>query len=295
MKKINIYSFLLAAVLLANNSKVQAQDFGFGFKAGLNYSNLNAVAEKDDNGKAVEKFGFDYGFHVGATGSLKFTDDFGLRLELLYSQKNSTYQYDGQAFRIYQTGAAKVYATGILKTNLLRSNSYIDIPLNAYYRIGRKLEVSAGGYFSALVGSTATGDITFEGKTDGGTPIVAKTLMAKYNYLSDKAGEGVASDGSSTFFADGFNFSQPNTVGAYYDFAKKDGNFFKGIDIGLSAGLAYYFNQSLYFSLRAQYGLIDITNNNYDFQQTKSNKYTLTPRQDKDTNLTIQASVGFGF
>ncbi len=296
MKKINLWivAFMMFIFILTSQ-KTAAQEFGFGLKLGVNYSTLLGKLEQDNSGKNLERLTYQVGFHVAATSDLKLTEDFGVRAELTYSKKNHIYQYDGQAFRIYPVGNTKIYATGILKTNILRTNSYIEVPINAYYRVGRKIELSAGGYVSALIYSKASGDVTFSGTTAAGSPIAATTLLVDYNYFSDKPRAGKGTESPVTFFADGLNVSQPKTLGAYYDYDKKEGNFFKTIDYGLTAGISYFFNKSLYFNFRAQYGLADITNNFYDFQQATSNGLTPTPRQDKDTNLTLQASVGFTF
>jgi hypothetical protein len=61
-------------------------------------------------------------------------------------------------------------------------------------------------------------------------------------------------------------------------------------------GVKYYLSRALYFDIRLQYGLADMTNNNADLNNQKldaQNNYIYN--KDRDRNYTIQASVGFGF
>ncbi|MCB0615727.1 MAG: PorT family protein, partial [Phaeodactylibacter sp.] len=61
-------------------------------------------------------------------------------------------------------------------------------------------------------------------------------------------------------------------------------------------GLAFYLNQGLYVGLRVNYGLSDLTRTERDVSRKElddSNNFIF--REDKDRNLTLQASVGFSF
>ena len=88
----------------------------------------------------------------------------------------------------------------------------------------------------------------------------------------------------------------PKVVGAYYQYLEKDGNLYKFLDGGVSAGVTYYFNRGFYVSLKGDYGFLDITNDKMDRSLITLNPdNTLLLRKDKDKHIGIQASFGFKF
>jgi len=54
-------------------------------------------------------------------------------------------------------------------------------------------------------------------------------------------------------------------------------------------------SSGLFVSGTVNYGLKDVTNNFYDISRVESNGLEYISREDKDTNLSIQASIGFSF
>ncbi|MEM9820283.1 MAG: PorT family protein, partial [Bacteroidota bacterium] len=87
----------------------------------------------------------------------------------------------------------------------------------------------------------------------------------------------------------------PNEIGAYFDYDTVDGNFYNPIDVGLHAGISFFLSPGLFVNFTGQYGLLDITNNNYDFSQQDLNENTPAPRSDVDRNVSLQGSIGFSF
>lgn len=77
MKKI----LFVAAVAVFGLTNVNAQEFSFGAKAGLNVASLS--------GDAAEQLDARVGFHLGAVAEFKFTDALSLQPEILYSQQGA--------------------------------------------------------------------------------------------------------------------------------------------------------------------------------------------------------------
>ncbi|MEL6276676.1 MAG: outer membrane beta-barrel protein, partial [Bacteroidota bacterium] len=76
------FTFFLAVIALI---PLAGQGFSGGFKAGLNFNTFDGPLE--DNGAGTEVFNSTTGFHIGATFAYGFTDLFGLKADLMYSQK----------------------------------------------------------------------------------------------------------------------------------------------------------------------------------------------------------------
>ena len=286
MKQIAILSSLLFMM-----AGLSAQgEFSGGFKTGLNFSNINGPTESSD-----ETFEVNTGFHIGATFVYSITDLFGLKGEFMYSQKGTQYGYDGESFFTFFTPAGgQLYATGNKRIDISVSNSYIDIPIMVYYRIGI-IEVEAGVNGAVLVGSRGSGGVTFSGQTPLGDQVNEFTTGAEYGYFNDNPGPG-----SLLAFEDialnGLQVRRPVTLGAYYHGPINDTKKYKRFDYGLNAGISVFVNKGLFVGVRANYGLADITNDEQDVAQAKlnaDNSYEL--RSDDDKNLSIQASIGFRF
>lgn len=288
MKSLAIIALLFASTLFAG-----AQGLRYGFKAGLNFSNFDGELEQDDAGATVEEFRRITSFHVGVGFSYDFTDYFGARAELLYSQKGVRYAYEGASYHFFNfTNGTSETAIGTRSTTNNIINSYIDLPLVLYVRPFQWLEISAGPSIGLLAGATGLGQTIFSGKA-GIVDVQDYSLTIDYNYFRDEAGEADLTN--ATFVKIGNReVETPSSVGAYYDFAEKDGNYFRALDLGINAGLSFYLSETLYVGGRFNYGLSDVTNNYYDFSQVKTDAANARiPRSDFDRNVSIQASVGF--
>jgi hypothetical protein len=270
---------------------LQAQgEFSGGFKTGLNFNSFDGPLE------AGESYGNNVGFHIGATFLYSVTDLFGLKGELLYSQKGSQYNYEGDSYFVFYTtsGENRIFANGRRQNDISVANSYIDIPLMVYYRIG-PVELEAGVNAAVMIGSVGSGGITFSGSTPQGATIAEFTTTAEYSYYRDES--GLASIRSSENINLGVeNFLLPTEIGAYYEGPNNDTKRFNRLDFGLNAGIAFFLNQGLYIGGRLNYGLADITRTEQDIDYRElgpDNEYIT--RDDMDRNLSIQASVGFRF
>lgn len=293
----------LGIVLLVSvfTISLQAQEFAYGFKVGLNFSTLRADSEMDMNGNELETFNYSSGFHVGAAFIYRITDLVGVRGELLYNQKGLEYGYDGTGFQLFidSEGDEVLSRNGDRKYFLDVSNSYIDIPISAYYKIGEKLEVYGGIYASILVASTAEGTFSYAGAVPG-FPDINEEFTLEYQYFGDTplfpGGVTNTTENDVVLANNTRNITIPRQLGAYdLDFTEKDGSFYNILDFGLTGGLAFYINSGLFLSGTVNYGLVDTTNDFYDISRTETNGNEYISRADKDTNLSIQASIGFSF
>ncbi|MEL6142628.1 MAG: hypothetical protein AAFU67_13545, partial [Bacteroidota bacterium] len=86
----------------------------------------------------------------------------------------------------------------------------------------------------------------------------------------------------------------PEVTGAYYNHAT-DENLFRRLDIGLVADLNFYLNSGLYVGARYNLGLTDVTRSENDLAFQLDSDGQRQFRDDKDTNQSIQASIGFRF
>lgn len=287
-----LFTFALVATTVA-------QDFSYGFKAGLNFSQISGDSEQNAAGMDLENFNDATGFHIGALFNLKFIDAFGLRGELMFSQKGTEYIYDGASYRDFTDEDGIVFSTlGNRRTVLNTTNSYIDIPVMAYYRLG-KLELSAGPSIGVLVNSIASGEVSYDVFNNRGEVIASTAVLLDYNYGKDEAGAATEGLGgtSTNFDINGRTAVLPEGEGAYFEYDEiADGEFYKPLDIGVNAQIAYFLNRGLFIAGRLNYGLSDVTNNDFDRSlQTRNEDGSFVSREDTDENFSLQFSLGFSF
>ena len=113
---------ILLVALAAMSTGVFAQNFDYGIKGGLNFSN---ITDSDWDMKA--------GFHLGAFAEFKISDYFGIQPEFVYSRQGAFVKEDGW----------KYWA---------RFN-YINIPVLAKIYIAERLSVNVGPQFGLLLNS----------------------------------------------------------------------------------------------------------------------------------------------
>lgn len=291
-----IQRILLLLLVVVCTLSVSAQDkkIGYGFRAGLSYSKFNGPSETDPNGKELESFTNDKGFHIGASFSYKFTDLVGLRAEFMYSQRGSNLNYEGPSYYVVGRDFFPYTLKGTRKQQLNVNNTFIDIPVMLYYKFG-KLEIFGGINSGLLIGSSGAGSVRIENVTNGTlTPNPYLALTLDYNFKKDKAGG--ASVEQTEFQVNGLTFMEPSRLGAYYEFESRDKMQYKTLDFGLVGGASLYFNQGLFVSFRYIYGLGDVDRNDYDISlQTLNSDNTHVYRADNNRSLSMQFSVGFSF
>jgi hypothetical protein len=270
------------------------QEFGFGFKAGLNLAKIIGDDEMGLSGATLEMHEITTGFNVGVMFEYRVTDYFGVMSELLYSQRGTKAEFDGPSFfRFFDDNDARFTIMGTRQQSTTITNAYLDIPVLAFGRVG-PLKVSAGVTTSVLVNTQAEGKVVFEGTSSRGNPVGPFEIPLDYNYRKDEAGEFSPSD--DVIRIDGRNGQLPSSLGAYYDFDEADEHLFKTVDVFLTGGLAVYFNQGFYIETRVNYSLTDITRESVDYSlsQLQQNGSVIT-RPDDDHNLSFQIAFGFSF
>ena len=132
----NLSKILFLSLILSSFSLYTfGQNSQFGFKGGLNLSNMTVEGNDDSNLKA--------GFHAGIFNKIGITESFAIQPEVLYSSKGFKLNYDDNAI-----------ADGETKFNL----NYIDVPVKLVFNLSRDFEFQLGPYFSYLAGANVETD-----------------------------------------------------------------------------------------------------------------------------------------
>jgi len=219
----------------------------------------------------------------------------GLRGEILYTQRGTDYQYQGDSyFRFFTEGGAVASSRGTRFTTLRITNTYLDLPLSVFLRLGR-IELSAGGYGSFMLSSRGVGELNYNGKSTIGQTIEPIIVPLKYDYFKDQFQQtGVTN--AKFITVDNRKVVVPATLGAYYDARDTGVPLFNRVDAGLHAGLGIFMSQGLYLGARIQQGLFDLTRAEQELSlHSLDAAGKIMPRSDKDQNLSIQLSIGFSF
>lgn len=267
--------------------------FSGGFVAGMNFSKISGPSETDAGGNKLEDNSFKTGFHLGGRFSYSFSETFGVRGELLYSQKGTEYRYDGTSYWAFLDEDDKIliHQGGKRNTVLKVVNNYLEIPAMAYLRLGR-LEIGGGGYFAYLFRSTGSGDLTYGSPSIEPSPI---NVALDFNYFNDSF-ERIDIGETQDVLVDGVPARTPVVIGAQYDLlVEPEDGLYRRTDFGLIGNLAIYLNQGLFLGFRVNYGLQDLTKTERDVsRQMLGNNNQPIFRDDFDRNVTLQASIGFG-
>ncbi len=287
-------------VLILGYSSTNAQEFHFGIRGGTNFGKILGPSEEGVD----EGHSFGNGFHFGIEALYSLNDYFSVGSEINYNQIGSKYHYKGRSYHIF-FNESRVFFNDDVEYNLSLSNSYINIPLNVFIRPFRKLEFKLGGYLGFLINPTASGKMRFGSKFN---------QVLSYNYYTDTKPEVYRYTGGTLVIKNPEtpddptkNLSARKVAKAYNQYPIEDyknEKYFNTLDLGLNVGLNYYINSSLYLGLNLQYGLYDITNDKLDRSLKAiggdgdtnfTNADYLIYRNDKDTNLNFQLSLGFRF
>jgi outer membrane protein with beta-barrel domain len=289
-------AYIIIAVLFLITSASYAQKLSYGFRAGLSYSKFLGPFEVNAAGEALETYSLASGFHIGFAVNYAATDLFGVRGELLFSQRGTSYTYEGDSYYFLRRNVPgeEKHVFGKRKTDMGVSMANLELPIVVYYKIG-SFELLAGVNVSVLMTSTGGGSISIsEAVSPSGNPVDSFGITLVHNYAKDGARQAGRNDLS--VLVDGNTVYTSSTTGAYYDYDVKNKNLYQTFDFGLTAGLSFFLNDGLFIGARVIYGLTDLDRNEYDISYQKldnNDQYIL--RADKNTNLTLQASIGFLF
>lgn len=282
--------FTFFAFLLFIASGLAAQGFSGGFKAGLNFNSLDGPLEMNADGMSLEELNQATGFHVGATFAYGFTDLFGVKADLMYSQKGGEQRYEGQSFfYVYGDNFEQVIG-GTRRSELDIINSYIEIPVMVYYKLG-PLEISGGASAGFLVSSAGSGGATYTNTVYGDDERIIFNYES--NFFRDPAQLGSVVRLNDEPVGN-TNVRLPSVIGAYYN-NETDESLFRRLDLGLVVDLAVYLNSGLYIGARYNLGLTDVTKAENDLAGQLSPNLNRQFRDDDDRNRSLQLSVGFRF
>lgn len=282
-------------LLMLSALGTQAQEVSATFRAGLNFSTLNGPSETDMEGNDLEEFSFATGFHIGLGANVKFTDLFGLRAELLYSQKGMEYTYNGTSFFTFQTTINEpIFSIGERRTVLDITNAYLEIPIVGYVRLGR-FEGLAGISAGFMATSRGDGEISYSGASLSGSVIERFAIELDQNYFTDDFGPSDTEE-IELVSIDGKAAEIPRTEGAYFEAGPEEEKLFRRFDLGLNVGASFYVNKGLFVGARLNYGFFDLTREEQDISKLElTDEQAFILRDDTDNDLTIQLSVGFSF
>jgi hypothetical protein len=284
-----LFRYVVLLGLLTLSSSLAAQ-LRYGVKAGLNFATFQGPSETGADGAELENYENLTGFHLGFSLGQNFTDNFGIRGELLYSKRGARYTYDGPTSRLFTYTGGTLPTTGTAAYRIKVNNSYMDVALLGFGRY-EGFELSAGPYVGLLIQSFGEGSLRYNSPGIDPNELI---FTLNHNYLRDDPGE--ADDDGQTLDAriGTRTLTVPKTQGAYYDYADDQGNYYNTLDYGLIGGLSYYFTSTLFMSGRVQYGLADLTNDDADYSRA-TGAPVAAGRDDVDRNFVLQLSVGFNF
>ncbi|GAA5221804.1 porin family protein [Membranihabitans marinus] len=287
LKKSSLFLFFILLVSIQS----QAQEFSFGFKAGLTNTKNDGPIEIGSNGENLESINAKSAFILSLLTNIRFTDEFSLQGELMYNQKGYNYNYNGPSYAIVRTATDRTfYFNGNRDYSLNVNNTYFQIPLSVSYKFFNRIELQAGVYGSLLVQSTGTGEVKYNDIPEVSGELV-QTLS--YNFNKDNAGQASPSSQQVTINNDVHTIS--SQVGAYYDYSSVDKSFFNKIDAGYHVGLNFYINQSLFIGARYSLSALDNTRAEVDRTFTQLQNNELIFKDDEDKFQTLEFSIGFSF
>ena len=291
--KIARHAFLTLAVGVACSTLAQAQQVKFGLRAGLNIGNIIGEKESDENGMQLETMKAKTRISFAATMKWAWTENFGMFTELGFIQAGGYHRFEGKSYMRFPEANNQLFVGHQRLQAMNIINGYLQLPLGLYVEAFKKKVVFEGGVtFGLLISSKAWGVLKY---TDNTYPDNHIEYNLDYNYLKDKAGQANTSATSSGRVG-GNTIYNPTNIGAYYFNPEKEGNYFNRLDFALNVGVAYNLSKGLRLGTRFQYGLLDITNNYYDYSLSKlENNSELIKRNDVDRNIGVQIFVGLQF
>ena len=293
----NKQKHILALVLLligvaTVNMTGQSGDWKFGFELGWSNSKIQGDREADMTTAIAENQRFNAGFHLSLYGRYHFTDMSGLQVGVAYAQRGGRNDYDGQSYYLFGKQGALTRLTDVVRQesqDIL--NGYLDVPVVAFARFGKRFEIGGGGYAGLLLSSKSDGEIRVISANNNFETFFVNTDK---QYTRDKFSD--APMGSQEVIVLGQRFDEPETIGAYYELDQDPGaSLYNRLDFGLLAQVGFYFNESLNLKGRFSYGLSDVTDKASDVAKSSSVATGLQYRDDKDRNLSMQISLGFLF
>jgi hypothetical protein len=305
MKK-TILNFILFAIFLGCTIHSYGQDYRFGIRGGLGYSQF--LGQQINDANYSESYSLNNGIHFGVTLAYHINDNFGFRTEVAYNQIGTKYRFESEdAPYVFRFGLQREVRYGKMVRELDINNSYVHVPLMVFVKPFKKLELYGGIYTQFLVIPLAGGSIDFTDPNptgdieDGDLKNYSFFQTIDANYYGDEARQSTSNQGlivALNIDNELTQLSMSRGAAGYFelDADEKVANRYNWFDAGLEGGFSYFVNGSLYLGVTAMYGLLDVTNDKADvdyFELNEFNKYIF--REDFDRNFSLQLSMGFKF
>lgn len=173
MKKlVCIFTLILTA------AQVNAQEFSFGAKAGLNIANIGGSTYYGYGYGSLGSFGSKVGFHLGGVAEVPITDKIAVQPELLYSSQGSKWSYgsNGEDLKL----------------------DYVNLPILGKYYIIEGLSAEAGPLVGFLISDNVDDDDRFN-KLDFAFAIGASYKLNENIFFSLRYNKGIANINGSDY------------------------------------------------------------------------------------------------
>ena len=218
-------AFAILLMILFASSEIYAGTGEVGIKGGMNFG--TPVGKRPDGAKGMPKVQP----IVGGYYKYNFNPKWSIQAELNYFRMKATYETPYYDFigEDAETGT-EIYLASANVVNGEFSNSYLNLPVMAYYDLGKNFNLTFGGYVSYLLSSSMTG--------------TAKDVFA---YVDDVDGSII---GTQEFAGE-------------IDFPDQ-GEHMRKFDFGLNVGVQYELSWGLNFDIRANGGLSSFFKKDFD-------------------------------
>jgi len=291
-----------------------SQEVNYGAKAGVNISNIIGPVETDDAGNVLESSSYIAGFHIGPTLNYKVSEKSTFALELLFSQKGGKNRFNDTSSYLFLLAPVQdtllsrsVMVEGAKKQTFVHNIGYLELSGMYYYNLVSNLKIGLGATVGFMLNASGIGETTFNGRLQEGSALIGLDQIIirhdnryiRDDLIPDPFGSDTRIQTNEVLVDDNPLLDKlfvPQEVGSYYDFTEKQGSYFNRLDVGANVELRWETDSGLYFGVRGNVGLLDVTNNFYDISQDKLDEnQEYIKRTDLDRNVSIQASVGFNF
>ena len=209
----------------------------------------------------------------------------------MYNQKGAPKDYTNtpSAFYLYldENDVEGEAIFGTLRGEVDVVNSYIDIPVTAYYRIG-PFEIEGGASMGFLVNSRASGGLSYANTSINRDDNIIFNVEG--SFFSDEAG---FNGGDARLDAP---LRLPTIISTYYN-SNSTEPLYRRFDFALIGGIGVFLNNGLFLGARYQHGITDVTRGENDLRQANENRSQEREfnTDDEDYSRSIQVSVGFRF
>ncbi len=164
IKRSIMRKLVVFAALLFTGTLVNAQDFGFGVKAGINLASIGGDAIGSIGG-----LGSRVSFHVGGVAEIPISEKLSVQPELLYSSQGSDWSF------------------GSINNIKL---DYLNLPILGKYAIWNGISAEAGPVVGFLISSNGINEDDFK-KLDVGFGIGASYKLKDHLFFSLRYNKGI--------------------------------------------------------------------------------------------------------